>query len=61
MTKSRPVEITFHAKQKMAGLEIVAGLNATDEFGDAAIQIVGWNVQAAIGPRPTEICAKIKS
>jgi hypothetical protein len=45
----------------MAGLEIVAGLNATDEFGKAAIQIVTWNVQTAAAPRPTEICANIKS
>lgn len=37
MTKCRPIEITFHAKQKMAGLEIVAGLNATDEFRQPAI------------------------
>jgi hypothetical protein len=57
MTKSRPIEITFRAKQKMAGLEIVAGLNVTDEYGDAAIQVVTWNVQAATGSSPTEICA----
>ena len=61
MTKSRPIEITFHAEQELAGLEIVAGLNATDEFGGAAIQIVARDVEAAGGPRPTEIRAKIKS
>jgi len=57
MTKSRPIEITFRTKQKMAGLEIVAGLNVTDENGNAAIQVVTRNVQAAIGSSPTEICA----
>jgi len=36
-TERRPIEITFHAKQKMAGLEIVAGLNASHEFSGAAI------------------------
>jgi hypothetical protein len=61
MTESRPVEVTFHAKKKMAGLEIVAALNATDEFGDASIQIVARNVQAAAGPSRADICAEIKS
>jgi len=60
MSKSCPVEITFHAEQKMAGLEIVAGLNATDEFGQPAIQIVARNVQAAAGPPATDIYASIK-
>ena len=44
----------------MAGLEIVAGLNATDEFGQPAIQIVARNVQAAAGPPATDIYANIK-
>jgi len=61
MTKRRPVEITFHAKQELAGLEIVASLYASHEFSGAAVEVVARNVQAAIGPRTTQVCAKIKA
>src|SRR5262249_12565055 len=55
-TKRRPIKITFNAKQKMASLEIITGLNAADEFGGAAMQ-VARDVQAAARPRTTDIRA----
>src|SRR5690242_13196061 len=61
MIESRPIEITFDAEQKMTGLEIITGLDAADEFGDAAIKIIAGNVQAAVGPSPAEVGAHIKS
>src|SRR5262245_30627208 len=61
MVESGPVEITFDAKQKVAGLEIVAGLNAANKFGKAAVEIVVWNSQAAAGPGAAEIRSNIKS
>ena len=61
MTKSRPIEIALDAKQQVTRLNVIAELDTANELGDAAIQIVAWNVQAAAGPRTTEICAKIKS
>jgi len=61
MIKSRPVEITLDAKQKVTGLNIITSLDAADEFGEAAVEIVVWNVQIAAGPRPAEIPADIKS
>ena len=61
MIKTRPIEIAFDAKQKVAGLEIITGLDATYELGDAAIKIVSGDVQAAAGPRPAEVSAHIKS
>ena len=61
MSQSRPIEFTFDAKQKVPGLDVVARLNATNEFAEAAIQIVVRNVQAAVGPCPTEVGAHIRS
>ena len=61
MIETRPIEITFDAKQKVTGLEIITGLDAADEFGDAAIKIVAGNIQAAVGPCPAEVGADIKS
>ena len=61
MIESRPIEIAFDAKQKVTGLEIITGLDAADEFGDAAIEIVAGNVQAAVGPSPAEVGADIKT
>src|SRR5262249_7075760 len=43
MAEGRSVEVAFDAKQKMTRLKIVAGLNATNEFGKAAVEIVVWN------------------
>src|SRR5262249_61644945 len=60
-TKSRPTDITFNANQEVTRLNVVAKLHAANEFCDAAIEIVAWNVQAAAGPRPSEIRAEIKS
>jgi len=61
MIETRPIEIAFDAKQKVTGLEIITGLDAADELGDAAIKIVAGNVQAAAGPCPAEVGAHIKS
>jgi hypothetical protein len=61
MAESRPIEVAFDAKQKMAGLKVIAGLNAADEFGQTAIKIVIWNIQTAVSPRTTKICSNIKS
>src|SRR6185369_10274006 len=61
MIEGRPIEIAFDAKQKVTGLEIITGLDAADEFGDAAIKIIAGNVQAAVGPSPAEVGAHIKS
>ena len=61
MIETRPIEIAFDAKQKVTGLEIIPGLDAADEFGDAAIEIVAGNIQAAFGPSPAEVGANIKS
>jgi hypothetical protein len=40
--------------------DIITGLDAADELGEAAIQIVAGNVQAAVGPSPAEVGAHIK-
>src|SRR5215831_7646625 len=61
MAESCPVEIALNAEQKVAALKIIASLNATNELGDAAVEIVVWNIQAAAGPRSAEIRANIKS
>src|SRR5262245_66098673 len=61
MTKDRPIELIFNAKQQVARLKIVAGLHATNELSDAAIKVVVRNVQAAAGPRSAEIRAHIKT
>lgn len=61
MIETRPIEIAFDAKQKVTGLEIVTGLDAADELGDAAIKIVAGNIQAAVGPCTAEVGAHIKS
>src|SRR6476646_10960032 len=61
MIEGRPIKITFDAEQKVTGLEIITGLNAADEFGDAAIKIIAGNVRAAVGPSPAEVGADIKT
>ena len=61
MTESGSVKLAFHAKQEMTGLNVVAGLNATDELGEAAIKIVAWNVQAAVRPGTAEVHAHIQA
>ena len=61
MIETRSIEIAFDAKEKVTGLEIITGLDAADEFGDAAIKIIAGNVQAAVGPSPAEVGAHIKS
>lgn len=45
------IEITFHAKQEMTKLDIVTSLNANNEFGGAAVEVVARNIQAAVGLR----------
>ena len=44
MIETSSIKITFNAKQKVTGLEIITGLDATDELGEAAIRIVVGNV-----------------
>src|SRR6516164_5457350 len=61
MIKSRPVEITLNAKQKMTGLNVIASLDTANKLRKAAIEIITRNVQIATGPRPAEIPANIKS
>jgi hypothetical protein len=61
MIESCPIKIAFDAKQKMTGLNVIASLDAGNEFGKAAVEIVAWNVQVATGPCPAEIPADIKS
>ena len=60
MTEAGSIELTFDTKQKVAGLEVIARLHASNEFGQAAIQIVAGNVQAAVGPSSTEVGTNIK-
>jgi hypothetical protein len=60
-TETRPIEITFNTKQEVTRLNVVAKLDAANELGDAAVEIVARNVQAAAGPRAAEIRAIIKS
>jgi hypothetical protein len=43
------------------GLKIISGLNAADELGQAAVEIVAGNIQVAACPRSTEIPAGLKS
>src|SRR5262245_36454033 len=61
MAERRSVEIALDTKQKMTGLKIVTGLNATNEFSEAAIETVVWNIQIAAGPCSAHIGADIKS
>ena len=61
MTETRPIEITFDTKQKVASLKIVTGLDAADELRGASVEIVARNVQAAAGPCPAEVGADVKS
>ena len=61
MSEARPVEITFDTKEKVTGLEVVARLHAANKFAEPAIQIVAWNVQAAVGPSPAKVGPYIKS
>jgi len=60
MTKAGSIELTFDTKQKVTRLEVIARLHASNEFAQAAIQIVARNVQAAVGPTSAEIGAHIK-
>ena len=60
MIESRPVKITFDAKQKVTGLKVITSLDTGNKFGEPAIEIVAWNSQIATGPRPAEITANIK-
>jgi hypothetical protein len=50
MSESRPIDITFEAKEKVTCLKIIPGLDAADELGNAAIRAVAGNVQAAVDP-----------
>ena len=43
--ESRPVEITFDAQQKVAGLKVITSLDTGNKLGEAAVEIVAWNVQ----------------
>src|SRR5262245_59184069 len=61
MTKSRSIEITFDTEQQVTQLKIVASLNATNELGETAIEIVAGNVQVTAGPRGAEIRAHVKA
>ena len=61
MIEGRPIEIAFDTKQKMTGLKIITGLDAADELGDASVEIVAGNIQAAVGPCSAEVGAHIKS
>src|SRR5262245_45917679 len=61
MAERRSVEICLDTKQKMTGLEVIAGLHPANEFGEAAIEIVAWNIQIAACPRTPDIGANIKS
>jgi len=61
MIESRPVEITFDAKQKVTGLKVVASLKTRNKLGEPAVEIVAWNSQIATGPRAAEIPTNIKS
>ena len=61
MIESRPVKVTFDAKQKVTGLKVIASLDAGNEFGEAAVEVVTRNVQIATGPGPAEIPTDIKS
>ena len=61
MIESRPVKVPFDAKQKVTGLKVITSLDAPNELGEAAVEIVAWNVQIAAGPCPAEIPTDIKS
>jgi len=61
MSESRPVKVTFDAKQKVAGLKVTASLDAGNELGEAAVEVVTRNVQIAARRRPAEIPTDIKS
>ena len=61
MIETCPIDVGFGPKQNVAGLKIITGLNAADELGDAAIEVVAGNVQAAICPASAKIRADIKS
>src|SRR5215510_4344049 len=61
MPERRSIEICLDTKQKMTGLEVIARLYAANEFGEAAVEIVVWNIQIAAGPRTPDIRADIKS
>ena len=61
MIESRPVKVTLNAKQKVAGLKVIASLSASNKFGKPAVEVVAWNVQIAAGPGPAEIPTDIKS
>src|SRR5215472_8300556 len=61
MIESGPVKITFDAKQKVTGLNVIASLDTRNKLGEAAVEIVAWNIRIAAGPRPAEIGTDIKS
>ena len=60
MTKAGSIELTFDTKQKVTGLEVIARLHAANEFGEATVQIIAGNVQAAVGPTSAEVGAQIE-
>jgi hypothetical protein len=45
----------------VAGLKVVTSLDARNEFGKAAVEVVTRNVQIATGPGPAEIPTDIES
>src|SRR5262245_28229666 len=61
MAERRPLNIACDAQQQVTGLKIISSLNAPNELGEAAVDIVVWNIQIAAGPRPDEIRANVKS
>ena len=61
MIEACPIDVGFGPKQNVTGLKIITGLNAADELGGAAIDVVAGNVQAAIRPASAKIRADIKS
>src|SRR6516162_4190629 len=61
MIESGPVKITFNAKQKVTGLEVITSLDTANELGEPAVEVVAWDGQIATGPRPAKISANIKS
>src|SRR5262249_33384494 len=59
MIESSPVESAFHTIQEITRLKIISGLNAANELGEAAIEIIAGNVQVPACPCPAEIAADI--
>jgi hypothetical protein len=61
MIESCPIKVTFETKQKVTGLNVVTSLDAANKIGEAAIEVVTWNIQIATGPRSAEVATDVKS